>query len=336
MVYFKFEFSLGKSKKCGENEKNPKCDEPKGWDVVNRQVNKAREEGRFKTASNYLTAARSWTKFIGRTDWLFSDFSTKVVEQYQRWLGNRGVCPNTASAYMRALRTMYNRCQASVISKRQDGSSAKTEIRHQDPFTQVFTGRTKTAKRSISEDIILRLKAMRLPEYGSLSLARDLFMFSFYAMGMPFVDIAYLRKDQVKGNMIHYARHKTGLPVTVAILPSMLQLMQRYEQPNSIYVFPILSDAAPEVMHKQYCCRLRQYNYSLHRLSVMLGISNSLSSYVVRHSWASIAYQHHVDLSMIGKALGHTKTSTTLLYIRSLFDEDLATTNEELMKGLGL
>ncbi len=145
MVYFKFEFSLGKSKKCGENENTPKYDEPKGWEVVSRQVDKAREEGRFKTASNYLTAAQSWTRFMGRADWLFSDFSAELVEQYQRWLGSRGISPNTSSAYMRALRVMHHRWQASVISGDQGESSVKADMSHQYPFARVFTGRAKTA-----------------------------------------------------------------------------------------------------------------------------------------------------------------------------------------------
>ncbi len=336
MVYFKLEFSLGMSKKRGERKMTPKCDEPRGWEEVNQQINKMREEERFKTATNYLTAARSWTNFVGRDDWRFSEMNAEIVEQYQRWLGSHGICPNTSSAYMRALRVMYHRWHESVTSNDQNKPSVMASMSHQEPFARVFTGRAKTAKRSISEEAILGLKTLSLPEGTSLSLARDLFLFSFYAMGMPFVDIAYLRKEQVKNHVIHYTRRKTGQLITVGVLPSMLLLMKRYEQPDSAFVFPILSDAAPDTMHRQYRHSLRRYNYSLHRLSEKLGLSRPLSSYVVRHSWASIAYQHHVDLGMIGKALGHTKTTTTLLYIRSLFDPDLATANEELIKGLGL
>ena len=68
------------------------------------------------------------------------------------------------------------------------------------------------------------------------------------------------------------------------------------------------------------------------------GISSSipLSSYVVRHSWASIAYQHNMDIGLIGKALGHTKTSTTFVYIKSLFDSNLASANQSLMQDIGI
>ena len=327
MVYFKFEFGFG-SRKKNKTTTAPKC-EKNGWDFVNAEVQRLRAEGHFKTASNYLTAARSWSDFISHEKWSFTDMTSDKVAQYQRWLSEKGICLNTISAYMRALRAMFHRAA--------ENESTAT------PFAKVFTGRAKTQKRSITEKEMQQLCYLPLPEGTFLSLARDIFMFSFYAMGMPFVDIAYLKKSQVKNDTIHYARHKTGQPVRVAVLLPMLQIMERYKDSTSEYVFPILSPRSSaksrtpsESLHKTYRNELRRYNYSLHKLGKMIGLPHALSSYVVRHSWASIAYQRHVDVSLIGKALGHTKTSTTLLYIKSLFDPDLANANHTLMEDLGL
>ena len=305
----------------------------KGLDWVNDEVEKARKLGRYKTASNYLTAAHSWTLFMGKEDWLFSEMTSETLDAYQRWLGERDICLNTISAYMRALRVMYHRAMEN------DGSEC-----HANPFVKVFTGRAKTVKRSITQAEIKQLHSLQLPPNTTLSWARDIFLFSFYAMGMPFVDIAYLKKSQVKEGYIRYARHKTGQRIQVALLPAMIDIIKRYELEDSEYVLPILVNdsegtmkkTSPEALHHLYLCRLRQYNYSLHRLSEKLSLPRSLSSYVVRHSWASIAYQHHVDIGLIGKALGHTKSSTTLLYIKSLTDPDLATANQSLMQELGL
>ena len=236
---------------------------------------------------------------------------------------------------MRALRAMHHRA---------------LPVLNAAPFSKVFTGRTKTEKRCISQAEILQLKALPLQPGGSLSFARDIFLFSFYAMGMPFVDIAYLKKSQLRNGCIYYARHKTGQQIQVALLPAMLEIIRRYEQGDSEFVFPILSDkvedsvSSPSVslssvsaqQHRQYTARLRQYNYNLHQLSKMLGLAKPLSSYVVRHSWASIAYLHHLDISLISKALGHTKSSTTFIYIKSLFDSDLFEANQALMQDLGL
>ena len=331
MVYFKFEFGWGKSKKkmTSSSAKSATI----GLDWVNAEVEKARKMGRYKTASNYLTAAHSWTLFMGKEEWQFSEMTSKTLDAYQRWLGERDICLNTISAYMRALRVMYHRAME------KDGNEC-----HANPFAKVFTGRAKTVKRSVTQAEIKQLHSLQLEPDTTLAWARDIFLFSFYAMGMPFVDIAYLKKSQVKEGYIRYARHKTGQRIQVALLPAMIDIMKRYEREDSEYVLPILVNdskgtmkkTSPESLHHLYQCRLRQYNYSLHRLSEKLSLPRSLSSYVVRHSWASIAYQHHVDIGLIGKALGHTKSSTTLLYIKSLTDPDLATANQSLMQELGL
>ena len=337
MVYFKLEFGFGRGKRAENSSENGRksddfhlpgelaMPEKRGWDFVAAEVERARQEQRYKIAQNYLTAARSWTTFLGDEDWRFSDMNAERLEEYQRWLVGRNLCMNTISAYMRALRAMYRR-----VSDGEDGN----------PFAKVFTGRAKTAKRSITQTEMLQLKTLPLQPESSLAFARDIFLFSFYAMGMPFVDIAYLKKAQVQGDSIHYARHKTGQRIEVALQPAMLDIIRRYERGDSEFVFPILSTlsstSSAAQLHHLYTVRLRQYNYSLHRISQMMGLPKPLSSYVVRHSWASLAYQHHLDISLIGKALGHTKSSTTFIYIKSLFDVGLAEANQKLMSELGL
>lgn len=322
MMYFKFEFSLGKGKKQAATKKEKKV---LGWKIVHSQVEMLKKEEKFKTASNYLTAARSWTKFLQREDWTFSEMDSQEVELYQRWLSDKGICLNTISAYLRSLRAMYNRW-AEEYSSNDDVC----------PFTKAFTGKTKTAKRSITESEIRKLHDLDLEEGSTLAMSRDIFIFSFYAMGMPFVDIAYLKKSQMKDNVIRYARHKTGQPISIALVPAMQAIISRYSSSDSIYVFPLLTTQSPDLLHREYLRRLRQYNYSLHVLSKKISSSIPLSSYVVRHSWASIAYQHNMDIGLIGKALGHTKTSTTFVYIKSLFDSNLASANQSLMQDIGI
>lgn len=294
--------------------------EKDGWTEVMAEVEKMKTVGRFKTAANYLTAARSWSQYLNNSSWRFSEITPDGMGNYQQWLCTRGLCPNTVSAYMRCLRAMYNRVVGS-----QGG----------DPFAKVFTGRDSTRKRSVTSDVMVRLRQLPLPRGSSLELARDLFVFAFQAMGMPFVDMAYLKKTQVKEGVIRYARHKTGQQIIVPLTAEMTTLIRRHEVAKSDYVFPILTQVSPDGLHRQYRHALRHYNYLLRRLSDMAGVPGKLSSYVVRHTWASIAYQHHLDIGLIGKALGHTKSSTTMIYIKSLFDKDLALANETLMREIG-
>ncbi len=320
-MYFKLEFSFGGSKREGkESHLHHDAD---GWSFVKAEVERLRAEERFKTAANYLTATRSWSEYLGHDKWSFVDMDASAVVGYQQWLANRGVGQNTSSAYMRALRVMCRRAMS--------GSSEPG-----DPFKSVFTGRKKTEKRSVSEEEIRQLCNLSLPDGSALAWARDIFLFGFFAMGMPFVDVAYLKKSQLHNGFIRYARHKTGQQIAVAVEPQMTAIIRRYENPDSEYVFPILEEGAPKDIHRQYLSSLRRYDYSLRRLSRMISASRPLSSYVVRHSWASIAYRHHVSLEMISQAMGHTRTSTTLIYIKGVEDSGLAETNHALIRDLKL
>jgi hypothetical protein len=96
----------------------------------------------------------------------------------------RGLCPNTTSFYMRILRAVYNK----AVEK------GMTEQKY--PFKHVYTGISKTVKRAISLNDIKRVKALELPANTSLSLARDLFLFSFYTRGMTFVVCYSPKSDQ--------------------------------------------------------------------------------------------------------------------------------------------
>ena len=320
MVYFRIEMGLGKDPK--ENKRSvTTAKRLNGMSFAKAEAERIDQEQRHKTAYNYLTAVRSLTQFIGNDKWSFADITTSMLERYQRWLCNRGIRLNTVSVYMRTLRALYNRA---------------VENNADSPFSAVFTGHEQTAKRSVTESEIRQLLALRLDSQPHLAFARDIFMFSFMAMGMPFVDIAYLKWQQIHDGVLHYARHKTGHKVCVAIEPYMTEIISRHTTQGSEYVFPILADTTAANIHHTYLKRLRAYNYALHRLSQLIGSNRTLSSYVARHSWASLAYRSGIDISLIAKAMGHTKLSTTLIYIRALLDPSLAEANKKVMQSLGV
>ncbi|VFB13043.1 integrase [Bacteroides heparinolyticus] len=307
------------------------------------------------TAGNYRTAVRSFILFNGGRDLPLSSLNADAVRRYERWLHGRGVCPNTSSCYLRSLRALYNK------------AASKRLVKDRAPFRGVFTGNEKTVKRSIGAQEIRRLRTMTFPDterpgdsmpvpkerrkrkerllsrtppsrHNSwLEHVRDLFLFSFYAMGMPFVDMAHLRRSQIKDGMLVYHRQKTGRQVRVMLEPCMLDILARYEAEGSDYLFPILyklEDGRPHPV--SYSCALRRYNRSLKLLARRAGVPAGLTSYTARHSWASIAYAGNVDLPVISKALGHSDSRTTLVYIEEIKEERLMRANRKLLKGIGV
>ena len=120
--------------------------------------------------------------------------------------------------------------------------------------------------------------------------------------------------------------------VKVRVEPPMQRILNRYNAAHGPYVFPILTTEDRQKSYIEYEKARTRYNYYLHRLSKIAQLQCNLTSYVVRHSWASHAYKSNVELSVISKALGHTSPNTTLIYIREIGDERIEQANYDIIR----
>ena len=264
-----------------------------------------------KTIENYKTALRSLIRYTD-TERSTPGIDESAVEGYVHWLRSRGICPNTISCYLRSLRSLMSALF---------GKENVTFF-----FRNVFTGNAKTKKRSVNEEDIIKLQRLPLPASSYLYLARDLFLFCFYAQGLPFVDVVNLKKKNVVEGKIVYLRQKTGQRVIIPLDPLMIEIIERYDSDGDDALFPEIQPHGKN----DYYYQLNRYNHALRVLSEKAGIKR-LTSYVARHSWASLAYKSQVDISIISKALGHQNPQTTLIYVREIDDEPLAEANRKLL-----
>lgn len=290
-------------------------------------IRTTREQHRFSTALNYRTAFRSFHKFMHHQDFDLRDITPERLTAWRIWLREQGCCQNTTACYTKSLRAIYNKVYKETPSR--------SKLRKQEsPFSDLAIAMTTTEKRAVNQQELQRLMALPLRESSHLALARDLFLFSFYAMGMPFVDVAYLRPSQIREGWLTYERHKTGQRVRVALLPEMLDILHRRAAKQGSYVFPLLHTTDAAQANLEYQSRLRCYNNALRELSRRAHLQRRLTSYVARHTWASLAFSHEMPLPIISQALGHRNTNTTLFYIRSIDDTRLADANRQLMSQL--
>lgn len=281
-------------------------------------------KGRLGSARNLRCTLSSFSAFLGGIDIPFSLLNELLVGEYADWLSLRGLTLNSSSFYMRNLRSVYNK------AVRDEGVSQTF------PFRHVYTGIDKTAKRSVSEETVIRLKELDLSENPGLCLARDLFLFSYCTRGMSFVDIAYLRQKNIRNGYIYYTRRKTGQRLSVRIEPAVQEIINRYHLPASStpYLFPILRSEDEKISYTQYQTGLRYYNKQLKKLAFLLEENLTLTSYTSRHTWASTARKHNVPIAVISDGMGHTSERTTLIYLSSIDTSVIDRANEELVSSL--
>ena len=280
------------------------------------------KQGQYRTSETYTAALNSFREFRNGVDLYFDDMDSNMLLEYEYHLNAKALSPNTISFYMKRLRAVYN--------KAVDDGYAE----YKNPFKRVFTSSEKTVKRAISLKYIKRLKEMDLSYSASKSFARDMFLFSFYTRGMSFVDIAYLQKKDLKGNVLSYRRKKTGQLLSIQWEKCMKEIVDKY--PSSVmspFLFAIIDNPDGDT-RKQYHNVQSLVNRHLKEIGTVLNLSIPLTMYCARHSWASIARNEGIPISVISEGMGHDSETTTQIYLASLETQVIDKANRKILKLL--
>lgn len=290
---------------------------------IRSQITRKNRMKCYGTAKSYANALRSFEKFCKNRDMGFDDLSRELIQEYEAWMLHGGLKRSSASCYLRTLRTLYRLAV-------EDGQTEDKSI-----FHKVHVSIGKTRKRAVSADVIRTIRHLDLSQKPSLDFARDIFMFSFYTRGMSFVDIAHLRKSDLRNGFLTYNRRKTFQSLTIQWERPMQAITDRYAEQTkgSAYLFPIITGES-RADRNRYEQTLQRVNRNLKRIGTMIGLSTPLTTYVARHSWASIARNMAVPLSVISEGLGHDSDKTTQIYLDSLDTSMINKANREIINRI--
>lgn len=285
-------------------------------------IDQLRRLNRIRTSETYAATLASFMKFRNGQDILLVEIDGDTMMLYEAWLKANGNCPNTTSFYMRILRAVYNRAVEKGL----------TEQRH--PFKHVYTGIDKTVKRAVPLKAVKRIKVLDLTLKPHLDYARDMFLFSFYTRGMSFIDMAYLKKSDLKNGILSYRRHKTGQQLHIKWESCMEAIVAKYAAGCSDdYLLPILRLPSNN-LRSQYKSTMFRINKYLKEIARLCGITTPLTMYVSRHSWASIAKSKNIPISVISEGMGHDSEETTRIYLASLDGSVIDKANSIILKDL--
>lgn len=291
------------------------------FSFFNNIIEKLKQNGKIRTSETYRSTLNSFRAFRNDKDMLLDCISSEIMEAYEAWLHNRGVAPNTISFYNRILRAVYNRALEDEI------------IVDRKPFRHVYTGINKTVKRALPLIVLKKIKNLDLSLNSGLCFARDMFIMSFYLRGMSFIDMAYLKKSDLKNGYVTYRRHKTGQKLIIKWTKEMQLLLDKYPENNSNYLLPIIRNAGTNerCVYRNAAYRI---NYRLKIIAAMVGVTIPLTLYVARHSWASAAKAKGIPVSVISEGMGHDSETTTQIYLASLDTSIVDKANSLIIKAL--
>lgn len=274
-----------------------------------------------RTSETYLSALYSFRKFRAFIPLHFDALTPEIVEGYQAWLLERNISLNTVSFYMRILRAAYNKaCDAGLTID-------------QRPFRRVYTGVAKTVKRAISFNDLKKIAVLDLSSDPLLSWARDVFMFLFITRGMSMIDAAFLKKSDLHNGFLSYRRHKTGQLLTIRWEKPMQDIVNRIGDPVSPFLLNIINYSHRN-KRRNYLYEISLINRQLKIIASRVGLTVPLTTYVARHTWASVARSRNIPLSIISQGMGHESESTTRIYLASLDSSFIDRANAQIIYDL--
>lgn len=270
-------------------------------------INQLQKSGKIGNSKAYDNTYASFKKFLNNKDISFDNLDYRLIKKYDEYLQCNKVSVNTISYYMRTLRALYNRAIKEGV--------AKSELY---PFKTYKIKREKTVKRAIVKSTIASIKNFDVTNRPDLEKARDFFMFSFYCRGMSFVDVAHLKVSNIIDGRINYARNKTNQKFTIKITPQIQEIIDKYSdlKNKESYIFPIIIDPQGDI-YTQYRNAMRLTNKKLKKIGKEIGLEIPLTTYVSRHSWATIAKREGIPTAVISEGLGHESEKTTQIYLDS-------------------
>jgi len=276
-------------------------------------INRLRKEGRYSTAHVYKNALYSFSKFCGTLNMSFRQVTKERLRRYGQYLYECGLKPNTISTYMRMLRSIYNR-----------GVEAGSAPYVPRLFHDVYTGVDVRQKKALPAGELHKL-LYEDPKSERLRRTQTIAALMFQFCGMSFADLAHLEKSALDQSVLRYNRIKTKTPMSVEVLDTakgMINQLRSNQEPIPDcpnYLFDILcgnKKRKDERAYREYQSALRRFNNRLKNLARALRLKSPVSSYTLRHSWATTAKYRGVPIEMISESLGHKSIKTTQIYLK--------------------
>ena len=276
-------------------------------------IGRLRKEGRYSTAHVYKNALFSFSKFCGTLNVSFRQVTRESLRRYGQYLYECGLKPNTISTYMRMLRCIYNR-----------GVEAGSAPYVPRLFHDVYTGVDIRQKKALSVTELHKL-LYEDPKSERLRRTQTIAALMFQFCGMSFADLAHLEKSALDQSVLRYNRIKTKTPMSVEVLDTargMINQLRSNQEPIPDcpdYLFDILcgnKKRKDERAYREYQSALRRFNNRLKDLARALRLNSPVSSYTLRHSWATTAKYRGVPIEMISESLGHKSIKTTQIYLK--------------------
>ncbi|GAB5476355.1 MAG: site-specific integrase [Maribacter sp.] len=272
-------------------------------------INELEEANRFGNARAYKSAYGALKNYYKKENLRFEEITYAFLKRFETWHLKKGNSINGLSTYMRTIRAVYNK----AINQGLVGVEKY-------PFKKYKIKSEPTAKRAISKEKIKRILDLELEADTPLFHTRNYFLCSYLMNGISFIDMAFLKVENMIDGRLQYRRQKTAKPYDIKVTHQLSSILTYYlkGKRKSNYIFPIVRRKNLQDQYYDVQWERKRYNKRLKEIAQLCGIEEHLTSYVSRHSMATNLILNDVPINALSKMLGHSKLQTTEIYIKNL------------------
>ena len=241
---------------------------------------------------------------------------------------------------------LLQECIEELISSKIDEGKGRTagnyrsawnkqmDVPRESPFSGLQIKVPPTRKRALPSLDLQNLATLERPKNPHACTALHLALFLFYARGMCFVDVFNLRHSNINDDYIHYVRSKTGVAMQVKITPEMKNIIFSYRRFNNPWIFPFLHEKISGEGEVTAQSALRRVNRHLKKMGEQLHFEQPFTTYVMRHSWASMMLEANSEIGIISQSLGHMSLRTTEIYLGRISVSKIDRASDNMLNNL--
>ena len=293
----------------------------------------------------FQTFLRATKKGTYKPDSIYvGEISVELIDEYITW--RREVKLNSDATINHSLTPILKACAYATELRMIDVAiNARIQDMRIAPKVSLTIDESEFDGKSLNQEEFLRLlefymndKEPRRKEFI------EMFLFAFHACGLRVVDVMTLQwghidfdKKELRKVMV-----KTNKRHVIPLSDSAIEILKKWQgkRQGAKYVFDLekedLDIDDEEKLYRARNSATKCINQSLNVVGEKLGLKFSLTMHVARHTFAVLALNNGLSMSVISRLLGHASTDVTEKVYAKFLPETLSSEMGRLSSELGI
>ena len=296
------------------------------FSYASQQIDTMIQSGRVGNAIAYKNAISKLLDYTKKKELRFEGIDYRLLENFTSKMLAEGIKVNTIAIYMREIRAIYNRAIKEGI----------VEQKHY-PFTKYNIKTSKTITRALTIEEMKKIAHLELEPNTTMWHSRNYFLLSLCLIGTNFTDLFKLTHASIQNNRIIFSRSKTKKIYSICLQPRAQEILSHYyKAENHDYLLPVLSKGdSPVTVKKKALQAIKTTNEYLGRIATECKITQGITTYYARYSWANICKSLGYSKDLIAEALGHSYgNAVTGIYLDNYGNEIIDAANEKVIAAV--